>query len=348
MKIFNIFLLLIFMNKILLGQDFSNLSKQDNNFKKIEKDIIFQFPKDHGSHPNHRIEWWYFTSNLKDEDNKDLGIQWTLFRFSNHPPISNNTKWFSKEIWMGHIALTTEKVHYYEEKVARGGVLQAGVISNPFSAWIDDWEVTGENWNELNVVGKGKKFSFDINLKTTKPLVFHGDNGYSTKSYDGKASAYYSQPFFEANGSLIIDGKYKEVKGTAWADREWSSQFLNEDQIGWDWFSLNFENEEKLMLFQVREEDKENFTSGSLILPDGKQINLENKEIQFEPLKYKKIENKKIPIKWKIVINDLDIDIIVETVNQNSYLKTIFPYWEGPILVKGNKIGNGYLEMTGY
>ena len=26
------------------------------------------FPEDYGPHPQHRIEWWYLTANLKTED----------------------------------------------------------------------------------------------------------------------------------------------------------------------------------------------------------------------------------------------------------------------------------------
>ena len=75
---------------------------------------------------------------------------------------------------------------------------------------------------------------------------------------------------------------------------------------------------------------------------------MENKEIIFEPVKYTKINKKEIPTTWKIFSKDLELDIEVEALNKNSYLNTIFPYWEGPIKIKGNKNGNGYLEMTGY
>ena len=40
----------------------------------------FTFPRDHGSHPEFRIEWWYVTANLKDSTGAAYGAQWTLFR----------------------------------------------------------------------------------------------------------------------------------------------------------------------------------------------------------------------------------------------------------------------------
>jgi len=65
------------------------------------------------------------------------------------------------------------------------------------------------------------------------PLVLQGDRGYSVKSAEGQASYYYSQPFYEASGSLEIGGTTVRVDGKAWLDREWSSQPLAEDQTGW-------------------------------------------------------------------------------------------------------------------
>ncbi len=350
MKVFKIllFLVCIWISKTSFSQDFSNLSLKDSRFKEIEKNLNLNFPDDHGSHPEYRIEWWYFTSNLKDDEGNDIGLQWTLFRFASEPFDIQNTNWLSKEIWMGHIAVTTENKHYYQEKIARGGISQSGVISEPFSAWIDDWKVYGENWRNLTLEANTEKFNFQIKINSIKPLVLHGEKGFSLKSFDGTASAYYSQPFFNAKGFVEIEGQKKIVNGSAWADREWSSQFLKEDQKGWDWFSINFENGDKLMLFQVRSNKNKNFKSGTYILKNGDVNSLENKEIIFEPVKYTKINKKEIPTTWKIFSKDLELDIEVEALNKNSYLNTIFPYWEGPIKIKGNKNGNGYLEMTGY
>ena len=81
-------------------------------------------------------------------------------------------------------------------------------------------------------------------LQATGPLVLQGDHGYSRKSEHGQASYYYSQPFFDGEGTLTIDGRSIEVTGHAWMDREWSSQPLAADQKGWDWFSLHLERRE--------------------------------------------------------------------------------------------------------
>lgn len=40
----------------------------------------FVFPADHGSHPDYRTEWWYYTGNLAARDGRRFGFQLTFFR----------------------------------------------------------------------------------------------------------------------------------------------------------------------------------------------------------------------------------------------------------------------------
>ncbi|HEY6324442.1 MAG TPA: lipocalin-like domain-containing protein [Thermoanaerobaculia bacterium] len=40
----------------------------------------FVFPADHGSHPDYRTEWWYYTGNVASRDGRRFGFQLTFFR----------------------------------------------------------------------------------------------------------------------------------------------------------------------------------------------------------------------------------------------------------------------------
>ena len=219
-------LLISFLATTVYCQGLENLKSVNPNFLQVDRNISLTFPDDHGSHPYHQLEWWYFTANLKTSSNEHLGIQWTLFRTAIEPPETLVANWKSKEFWMGNIAVTTADSHLFAEKVARGGVGQAGVSSSPFAAWIDNWQVHGDSWKNLQLVGKNEHFSFDLNLTSDDPLIYHGENGFSLKSLGGTASAYYSQPFFSTSGTVTIENKEYTVTGQAWADREWSSQLI--------------------------------------------------------------------------------------------------------------------------
>ena len=196
---------------------------------------MFDFPADHGAHPDYRIEWWYLTANLEDADGTPYGLQWTLFRSALAPYEAEG--WDSPQLWMGHAAVTTKTDHFVAERLARGGIGQAGVVADPFSAWIDDWALEGD-WRTLQMRATGTDLSYDMALTATGPLVFHGEGGYSVKSAAGQASYYYSQPFFDISGTLHLPTGDLQVTGSAWLDREWSSQPLADNQTGWDWFSL--------------------------------------------------------------------------------------------------------------
>ncbi len=96
----------------------------------------------------------------------------------------------------------------------------------------------------------------------------HGRDGYSRKGREiGNASAYYSLPRLVTRGTIAIDGHRYEVTGSSWMDHEFGSSVLEADQVGWDWFGLQFDDGRELMLYQMRRRDgsRDPFSSGTLI-----------------------------------------------------------------------------------
>ena len=329
------------------AQGFAGLGQSADGFAAPERGHSFSFPQDHGPHPEFRIEWWYLTANLTGTDGKTYGAQWTLFRSARAP--EDTKEWSSPQSWMGHAAVTTETQHFAAERFARGGAQQAGAVSSPFSAWIDDWELAGsDDLSELEVSARGQAFSYDLTLNATGPLVFHGDGGYSVKSETGQASYYYSQPFYEVTGQLQTPEGVVDVDGTAWLDREYSSQPLGRTQSGWDWFSLSFEDGHKLMGFLLRDDVGDTYTAGTWIAPDGQTTALENGVFQARTLGTSEVAGRDIPTRWQVTVAPFGVDVTVEAVNTNAWNDVIFAYWEGPISVRGSHDGVGYLEMTGY
>jgi predicted secreted hydrolase len=167
------------------------------------------------------------------------------------------------------------------------------------------------------------------------------------KSEKGQASYYYSQPFYRVTGELTLPGGPVTVTGQAWLDREWSSQPLAVDQVGWDWFSLHFDSGEKLMGFRLRDSG-EGFTSGTWISADGVAEPLKQSSIAVTPLRYAVVEQRSLPVRWRVEVPGKGVDVTIQALNENAWMATAFPYWEGPISFDGTKPGRGYLEMTGY
>ncbi|MEQ9258497.1 MAG: lipocalin-like domain-containing protein [Roseovarius sp.] len=328
------------------AQGFAGMGTDAEGFALPQPDPSFTFPTDHGAHPDYRIEWWYLTANLEGADGTPYGLQWTLFRSALAP--GEEEGWDSPQIWFAHAAVTTPETHLSAERFARGGIGQAGVRATPFDAWIDDWRMWGETLDAVSLTATGTDFAYDVALEAKGPLVFHGAQGYSVKSAQGQASYYYSQPFYEVTGTLTLPQGEVEVTGSAWLDREWSSQPLAANQTGWDWFSLSFETGEKLMAFQLRQTDGTVFNSGTWIAPDGATEALEDGEITAEPLRQTSVAGRELPTRWQLEVPARGLDVTVEAINPRAWMATSVAYWEGPVRVEGSHPGRGYLEMTGY
>ncbi|SEW45463.1 Predicted secreted hydrolase [Cognatiyoonia koreensis] len=340
-------LLTFWIASTVAAQGFAGLGTQaDEGFAVPERGYVFDFPTDHGPHPDFRIEWWYLTANLKDANGTDYGLQWTLFRSALAP--EEGAGWSAPQLWMGHAAVTTPERHFVTERLARGGIGQAGVTADPFSAWIDDWELTGDWADTLSMTASGPDFAYDMILKQTGPQIFHGDSGYSVKSAGGQASYYYSYPFLEVTGTLTLPTGDVPVTGQAWLDREWSSQPLSDDQTGWDWFSLSFDDGTKMMGFLLRQTDGNAYTSATWITPDGATIAYPDGAFQAEVLETSDVDGRTVPTRWQVTLADKNVDVTVTAINPDAWMATSVPYWEGPITIEGSHNGRGYLEMTGY
>lgn len=346
-----ILLLLLLLASPALAQGFAGLGGDAQGFAVPERGRALAFPQDHGAHPAYRIEWWYLTANLEGADGRDYGAQWTLFRSALAP--EEKPGWLSPQLWMGHAALTTAERHRSAERVARGGIGQAGVTLQPFSAAIDDWSMTSraaptaDPLSALTITAAGEGFSYRLDLDAKGPLVLQGDRGYSVKSAQGQASYYYSQPFYTVSGVITVDGKDIAVTGKAWFDHEWSSQPLAAHQTGWDWFSFHFDSGEKLMGFRLRDQG-EGFTSATWISADGTPEPQPPGALTVTPLSWKDVEGHRVPVEWEVALPAKGLEVMTQAVNDEAWMTTQVSYWEGPVRITGSHPGQGYVEMTGY
>ena len=135
---------------------FGNMQSSDA-FTPVKRGYTVALPRDHMSHPDFQLEWWYLTFVLSAEDGQEFGLQYTLFRFNTELDAPQSTKanaensaevnannhiaknWSNGQQWMGHASLHTAEQHYFEERFASGGVGNAYVNQQPFTTVIDDW-----------------------------------------------------------------------------------------------------------------------------------------------------------------------------------------------------------------
>lgn len=331
-----------------LAQGFAGLAGDAAAFAPVTPPARLAFPRDHGPHPDFRIEWWYVTAVLADADAAPLGIQWTLFRQAMVP--GDTPGWENPQVWMAHAAVTTATTHRFAETFARGGVGQAGVGLGPFRAVIDDWSMTGgdDSLSALALRARGRDFAYDLTLATDRPPVPQGDDGYSVKSEAGQASYYYSQPFYTVAGTVLIDGAPRAVTGEGWLDREWSSQPLTADQDGWDWFALHLPDGARLMVYRLRDRDGGAYLAGTWIAADATPTALPRAAITATPTAWTEVAGRRVPSGWHLAVAGRGLAVDIVPLNAQSWMGTSYAYWEGPVAFGGSHAGRGYLEMTGY
>jgi len=347
-----------------------HLLSAQSAWKEATAGYTYAFPRDHASHPDYKIEWWYYTGNVKAADGRRFGYQVTFFRVGIDPSPSNPSAWAIRDLFMTHLAISdpSGRRYRYAEKLSRGGPGLAGAATGQYRVWNDDWSATlagiGDPGSGIRHLLKAAspQAAIDLTLDEGKAPVIHGINGISQKGAQaGNASHYYSLTRMPTRGSITVDGERFEVTGDSWMDHEFGTSFLEPGQRGWDWLSMQLSDGRELMLYQLRRDDgsRDPRSSGTLVGTDGKTTHLAVNQFSLTPGRatFKSKNGAAYPIEWAISVPSERLDLKVTTPMADQELalerSTGVAYWEGVIDVSGTRAGQpltgaGYLEMTGY
>ena len=332
-------------------------------FRKALPGYAFSFPRDHYAHEEFRTEWWYYTGHLRSRGGEEYGYQVTFFRSGLAEARRHPSRWAAKNLYLAHFAVSDiprERFRYFE-RVKRAGLGQAGASETEFRVWVGDWEVSGDGARQ-RLKAKEGEFAIDLHLASRKSPVIHGERGVSRKGEGrGHASHYYSLTRLETEGTLGVRGKTIEVAGQSWMDHEFGSTQLNPDQVGWDWFSLQFEDGRELMLYIIRKADgrPDPYSAGTWIGTDDRIVRLQQSDFQIEVLDrwVSPRTNATYPMKWRLSAPPIGLDVTVIPTFPDQELDTSkstqVVYWEGAVKAAGSVSGRpakatGYVEMTGY
>ena len=80
--------------------------ESDTGWAQAQAGRVLEFPADHASHPDHRLEWWYYTGNLEGVDGRRFGYQVTFFRVGIDRAPENPSVWSVRDLFMAHLAVT--------------------------------------------------------------------------------------------------------------------------------------------------------------------------------------------------------------------------------------------------
>ena len=330
----------------------------------------YQFPRDHFNHPDYQIEWWYYTGNLQDATGHRFGFEVTFFRQAIKLPgnaaASEDPVWLPDQIYLAHLALSDidRGGFYHTERLNRAGPGIAGSDIGSRKYWNGNWQAywksleTGEQ--QLQAVCD--QFNLALHLNPKKGPVIHGQNGVSQKGPSpGDASHYISFTRIAASGDLTLGGRNFKLTGLAWMDHEFFTQQRNDSLSGWDWFAIQLDNDEELMLYRLRDKTGQptSFSSGTYVDSLGIAHFLDSPQISFSPggMWRSPKSGGNYPLAWQISVPSLGLQLSETASLENQELFTpdsVSPtYWEGAVTYQGTihykpAKGVGYLELTGY
>lgn len=312
---------------------------------------VFEFPRDHGSHPGFRTEWWYVTGHLDAQSGERFGFQVTFFR---QAAIVKG-----EQLFLAHCALldANGKTFLHEERLNREGWDAAASTTA--------LDVRNGNWS-LRMVSDELQLSatvrtdaqLTLTLKPTKPLVFFGKDNVSRKGPSPNAASHYlTWPRLDVRGSLRIADKSHDVKGEAWMDHEFSSSQLDEGQVGWDWASMQLNDGREVMVYRIRRTDGTSDPAGTTLAWIDKTGGV--RHIDATKFTWTATRTWTSP-KTKAAY---PIEARIEAEGQTFVLRPLhdaqelggevsgLPYWEGACDVldsRGAVIGRAFLELAGY
>ncbi len=325
-------------------------------------------PRDLAAHKNVQTEWWYYTGHGETAAGKRFGFELVFFKrrtdldkFSLVP-----LRLFGNPIYFAHFALTDvgeKKFRYAHRKSANGWFDEpASASEEHFHLRLGDWSVRESNGAHIVRATIGNDIVFEATLKPKKNPVLNGKgkDGVSYKDA-GEASRYFSYSRMEMVGDIIWDGKTEHFNGSAWMDREFGTWTPTENQKGWDWFSIQLDDETELMCYQIRNSEGgiSPFSSGTFVEKNGEFTPLTGEDFTIEPSGFWKSPHTKAvyPSGWRIKVAKFNLDLTVAPVMENQELDTrgttMIVYWEGACDVDGTsngaKIkGRAYVELVGY
>jgi len=339
--------------------------ESDTGWAQARAGRVLEFPADHASHPDYRVEWWYYTGNLEAVDGRRFGYQVTFFRVGIDRDPANPSVWSVRDLFVAHLAVTDldRGQHFVSERLNRAGVAWAGARTDRLEVWNEDWHLdTDDAGHVLRAMSDDGRYGVDLRLAADRPPVLHGDAGLSQKGLqEGNASHYYSLTRMETSGELRVEGETVSVRGLSWMDHEFGTTFLESSLQGWDWLSLQLDDGTDVMVYLLRQQDGavDPHSSGTLVRPNGQVVPLAAEDLKLVPGRewVSPTSRARYPVEWAVEIPGeslrLEVRAAVDAQEIHTEQSTGVTYWEGAVVASGTSGGQpvggrGYLEMTGY
>jgi predicted secreted hydrolase len=333
------------------------VSPAEPKFATVVRGSSLAFPRDLGSHPAFRTEWWYVTGWLTTHTGAPLGFQVTFFRSNTGSDPANPSAFAPRQLLIAHCAIS-DPVRgrlWQDQRIRRAGLGLAEALEGDAHVWIENWSLhrTAKGYS-TTIDADG--YSLHLHLAETQPALLNGAAGVSSKGPTAQAASYYySLPHLQVTGTIQRESTTESVSGEAWFDHEWSSDYLDSGAAGWDWTGINLNDGSALMAFRIRAlSGATRWAGGTLRTPDGKVQVLDPTQVIFNGLRDWSSPRTGIryPVQWQMKVGGRQFELrpLMDDQENDTRLSTGAIYWEGAVRAyeMNQLVGRGYLELTGY
>ena len=317
-----------------------------------------QFPRDFGSHLDLRTEWWYITGHATSDKGRVFGFQVTFFRSRVEATQAMRSHFAAKQLVFAHTALTDLEGRslLHDQRMARTAGGQAFASETDTDLRLRNWSLVRRS-GQYHALIAAEGFTLDLQFTPTQPVLLQGDKGLSRKGPEpAQASYYYSVPQLATQGRIVLQGRSLAVKGTAWLDHEASDALMHPEAVGWDWIGMNLDDGAALTAFHLRRTDGSTlWAGGSLRTAAGVLRVFQANEVRFEAQSHwlSPHTQARYPTRWRVhtPAGSFTVQALLDDQELDSRSSTGAVYWEGLsdlLGAQGQRVGRGYLEMTGY
>ncbi|MHB8620281.1 MAG: lipocalin-like domain-containing protein [Chloroflexota bacterium] len=300
-------------------------------------------PRDDAPH-NDLTEWWYYTGHLVADGGKTYGFELVMFQGERQGAPNG---------YAAHFALTDNTRHTFQfaqrSETGSGVRKGAGLDLN-----MNGWLIQGGG-KHFHLAAAMPNYAIDLNLTALKPAVLHEGKGIISFGPAGD-SYYYSRTRLAVGGTLTDRGQPVAVTGLAWMDHQWGN-FISAGG-GWDWFSMQLNDDSEVMLFFLRDRQGNVFTAyGTYVDPAGKATVLPAGSFSRHALSSWTSPRSHItyPSGWLVKAGGYTLTLAPTVKDQElrTAASTGVTYWEGDVTVAGIRgarvvHGQGYVELVGY
>lgn len=297
------------------------------------------FPGDEGAHADALVEWWYLNARLQDSEGKEYTAMVSYFtpamRVMSISDLETNT-FYQDAPKISDLLFTTKSYAEGAFDIRWGET--------------DRWYRTDSDSPSYRLKSKGENISLDLGIVSEKaPLMVGGDG---LIEWTKGSTYYYSLTRLQVEGQIEFAGKVVAVEGTGWMDHQWMEEAL---QIGWDWFSIQLDNDTDIICWQI-------FTDDGLIQTHDMTIMFSDESIYHTvDLDIEMVSSWTSPetdevygIAWRITEAEYDLDLeVTSQYSEQEILMFIdqpimaWQFWEGGVTVSG-KMAGGDISGIGY